>query len=40
MDVAGQTAEPAATEAGPKDRADGGDEEAENDEEFAQIWHG
>jgi hypothetical protein len=39
MDVAGQAAKPAAPEARPKYRADGGDEEAEDDEEFAQIWH-
>src|SRR3569833_540545 len=40
MDIAGQAANPAAAEPGPEDRAGGGDEEAEDDEEFAEIGHG
>jgi hypothetical protein len=39
MDVAGQSAEPAAAEAGPEQGAEGGNEEAGNDEKFSEIGH-
>jgi hypothetical protein len=39
MDVAGEAAEPAATDPGPEEGADGGQKEAGEDEEFADVTH-
>jgi hypothetical protein len=39
MDIAGHAANPAATEAGPKDRPDSRNEEAGDDEKFAKVRH-
>ena len=39
VDIAGQTAKPSAAKAGPDQCADGGDGQAGDDEEFAEVVH-
>jgi len=39
VDIAGQSAKPAAAEAGPEQGACGGDEQADDDEEFSEVGH-
>lgn len=40
MDIAGQSAEPAATESAPEYGTRGGDAKADDDEEFSEVGHG
>ena len=40
VDIARQATDPAAAKAGPDQCADGGDQHAGDDEEFAEIVHG
>lgn len=40
MDVARQAPDPAAAKAGPEHGADGGEEDAGDDEEFSEVGHG
>jgi len=40
MDIARKPAEPAAAEPRPENRANGRDEEAEDDHKFAELGHG
>jgi len=39
MDITGEAAEPASTDPGPEEGPDGGQKEAGEDEEFADVGH-